>query len=535
MGIVMTMPEDAPIHLQLLLDRIEQLEAKLAAAQAEIARKDQIIAALQQRLFGSSSERLDPGQLNLDFDEATLGKPEPSPEPGDGDCESGAEGEAEKAKRKRRHKGDLFPKSLPVVIDGVDIPDEVASDPEAFTEIGEEYHDELEIVRAALYWRRRVRKKFVAKGDRGRAPLMSPAPQPSIPGTHCGPVLMAQLIVDKYTDHLPHYRQEQRFLRQHGAQLSRQTINTWTHAAAAWLMPIGRAIKYELLGSRVLQVDETPMNYLNPGHGKTSRGYLWTYLDPQSGTVCYDWHPGRGHECLLDFLGHDPDTGTILYQGMLQCDGYSAYQALVARFGGIRLGGCLAHIRRKFIEAKEQAPEVAQPILSDIQKLYRIEHHLRNDIATADCRWLVRQANSRALLKSLKQKINDERAAHLPHSKLGEAIGYALGQWAEFERYLEDGRIEIDNNLVENAIRPAKLGLKNYLFFGSLEAGVHNALLYTLVANCHAHQLDPEIYLAEAIRRMTSDPTDEQASALTPARLAKELLPSCSIDAKAAA
>jgi transposase len=529
---VMAMPEDTSIDLQTLLARIEKLEAKLAAAEAEIVRKDQIIAALMQRLYGSKSERLDPAQINLDFDDATLGKPEPSPENGDGECEPEAEGGAGKPKRNRRRKADLFPRNLPVVIEAIDIPEEVAADPDAFTEIGEEHHDELDITRAAVFWRRRTRKKFVSKTDRSRPPLMPPAPRPSIPGTHCAPDLMAQIIVDKHTDHLPHYRQERRFLRRHGVELSRKTINTWSHAAAAWLMPIGWAIKRELLESEVVQVDETPMSYLNPGHGKTSRGYLWTYLDPQSGTVCYDWQLGRGHDCLLDFLGHDPSTGTILYQGLLQCDGYSAYQALVARFEGIRLGACLAHIRRKFHEALEQASEVVMPILDDIQKLYRIEHWLRNDIPTADCRWLVRQMNSKPLVESLKQKIDAERATHLPHSKLGEAVNYALGQWQEFACYLEDGRIEIDNNLVENAIRPAKLGLKNYLFFGSAEAGVHNALLYTLVANCRVNDLDPEIYLAEAIRRMTVDPTEEQAAALTPSKLAAELRVASIIDAK---
>lgn len=528
----MAMPEDTSIDLQAVLARIEkheaklaETEAKLAAAEAEIARKDQIIAALMQRLYGSKSERLDPSQLDLSFDDATLGKPEPSPENGDGDCEPGAqEDDAAKPKRKRRRKADLFPKNLAIVVDSVDIPDEVAADPDAFTEIGEEHRDELDVVRASVFWRRRTRKKFVSKTDRSRPPLMPPAPKPSIPGTHCAPGLMAQFIVDKFTDHLPHYRQERRFLRCHGVQLSRQTINAWSHAAADLLRPIGEAIKRELLGNEVIQVDETPMRYLDPGRGKTGNGYLWAYLDPHSGTVCYDWQLGRGHECLLDFLGYDADNDTILFEGLLQCDGYSAYLALVRRFGTIRLGACLAHIRRKFKEATEQAPEVVQPILLIMQRLYRIEKWLREgDTATSDCRLLVRRTQSKPLVDELKELIDAERAAHLPHSKLGEAITYALGQWQQFERYLDDGRIEIDNNLCENAIRPAKLGQKNYMFFGSAAAGVDNALLYTLVANCRVNDIDPEIYLAEAIRRATPDMTGEQAAQLTPAQLVPAL------------
>lgn len=258
------MPGDTSIDLKAVLMRIEKPEAELARtkaelalATAEIARKDQIIAWLQQQLFGSKSERLDPNQISLDFEDSLLGKPEPSP--GNGDNEGALEeqeDDASKAKRKRRRKADRFPKNLPIIIAAVDIPDEVAADPDAFTEIGEEYHDELDVTRAAVFWRRWIRKKFVSKNDRSRPPLMPPAPRPSIPGTHCAPGLMAQLIADKFTDHLPHYRQEQRFLRQHKVELSRQTINCWTHATADLLTPIGQAIKLELLGNEVLQVDE---------------------------------------------------------------------------------------------------------------------------------------------------------------------------------------------------------------------------------------------------------------------------------------
>ena len=524
MSIVRVMPENAPIDLQFLLARIEKLEAELAAAKAELARKDQIIAALQKRLFGSSSERIDPGQLQLDLDGVTLGKSEPPPEtPGGGESEPEAEDDGASPKRNRRKKADLFPKNLMVVIDSVIVPEEVAADPEAFIEIGEEYHDELEAIRAALYWRRQVRKKFVSKKDRERPPLMSPAPLPSIPGTLCGPALMAQILVDKYQDHLPHNRQSNRLRRQHGVHLSRQTLNGWTHAAADYLRPIGQAIKTELLASDVLQADETPMDYLSPGHGKVRQGYLWTYRDLERGTVYFDWQLGRGHTCLIELLGLNEANGTAPFPRIIQCDGYSAYQALADRFRGIRLGGCLAHIRRRFYEAREQVPEVVMPILQNIRELYRIERWLRHTKAPPECRRLVRKANSRPLADELRRKIEAEQARHLPQSKLGEAVRYAVGQWSEFIVYLEEGRLEIDNNLIENVIRPAKLGLKNYLFIGNAEAGASTALIYTLLANCAVHDLDPEIYLAEVIRRLSPTSTPEQIAELTPAKLSLSL------------
>ena len=357
---------------------------------------------------------------------------------------------------------------------------------------------------------------------------MEPAPRPSIPGTHCAPGPDGT-----------HYRREStattcriiarstRFLRQCGSR-TQPPDDQHLEPRRSRLPDADRpaAIKRELLGSEVLQVDETPIRYLNPGHGRCSRGYLWVYLDPQSGTVYYDWQLGRGHDCLLDFLGYDEATNTILYSGTLQCDGYSAYQALAKRFAEILLAGCLAHIRRKFIEARDQAPEVVLPMLAIMQQLYRIEEELReSDDVTSDHRLSVRRAQSRPLVDELKRMIDAEREAHLPKSKLGEAVTYALGQWDEFERYLDDGRIEIDNNLCENAVRPTKLGEKNHLFFGSAGAGGRNALLYTLVRNCSAHGIDPEVYLAEAIRRMPEDPSDDDAAALTPAKLAPHLRP----------
>ena len=219
---------------------MEQAEEKLAAAEHEIERKDEIIAALQKRLFGSQSERIDPDQYQLEFGEEVLGKPEP-PTPCESEGDPEADGGAKRNAEPRRRKCDLFPRNLPVIIEEVSVPEEVAADPDAFKEIGEEHHDELEAVRSSLYWRRKVRKKYKSKEDRNRPPLMNPAPEPSIPGTMCGPDLLAMILADKYVDHLPHYRQADRFLRQHGVELTRQTLNGWTHAAAAHLDPAGTA------------------------------------------------------------------------------------------------------------------------------------------------------------------------------------------------------------------------------------------------------------------------------------------------------
>lgn len=523
------MSDASPPDLPSLLERVERLEGELAVtrdelalAKAELDRKDQIIAGLQQRLFGSKSERLDPAQLQLLLDELALGKPEPPPENA-GARPAPEEAERAKGARSRRTKAELFPKNLKVVVVEEIVPEEVREHPEEWIVIGEEHHDELEVRRAEMFWQRKVRKKFVRKDDRSRPPVIAPAPAPSIPGTLCAPGLAAQIVVDKYADHLPHYRQSKRFRRRFEVELGRQTINGWTHAIAGFLEPLGLAIRNELFEAEVLEVDETPGSYLDPGHGKARRGYLWAYLDPLAGTTYYDWQAGRGHDCLLDIIGLDQESGTTNFQGIIHCDGYSAYQALVTRYAGIRLAGCLAHIRRKFVEARDQAPDVVLPILLAIQKIYFIEKQTRWTDAPPACRGLIRRSRTRPLADALHETILAERTAHLPQSKLGEALNYALNQWEQFLLCLEDGRLELDTNFVENAIRPAKLGLKNYLFMGSLEAGATSALFYTLMANCKAHNLDPEFYLAEVIRRLPPEPTTEQAAALTPARFAAEL------------
>jgi|CXWK01.1.fsa_nt_gi transposase len=520
------MAEEHSEGQQKLLERVTELEGKLSISletlelvKKELIRKDQIIAGLQHRLFGAKSERHHPDQPQLDFGEDVLGKSETPCEIPAGQ-EDDPEGEgAKKGSANRRNKKDLFPRFLPVVVVDVVVPDEVKANPDAYIEIGEFHHDELTVQRAQLYWRRQTRKKFKSKEDRSLPPLVAPAPLPSVPGTMCDPDLIAMIIADKYFYHDPQYRQSTRFLMRFGAILSRQTLNQWTHAGMDLLAPVGEAILQELRLAEVIQADETPMAYLDPGHGSTSQGYLWWYRDAASGTAYCDWQLGRGHNCLIDLLGLD-DEAVMCNVRMIQCDGYSAYEALANRYREILLAACLAHIRRKFIEAFDQAPEEAGVILALIRRLYQIERQLRNGVATASCRMLVRQGRARLLVKQLKEKILAEHGRHLPRSKFGEALTYALGQWGQFERYLSEGVLEIDNNLTENLIRPSKLGLKNYLFFGSAEAGSGSALIYTLIANCRVQGIDPERYLAEAMRRLSPNATSEQAAELTPAKLA---------------
>jgi transposase len=508
-----------------LLERVARLEVELsrtkdelALANAEIKRKNQIIAGLQHRLFGSSSEKLDPNQLELLFNELIMGKPGPVDAAGDDLAKAKT-----RAASTRRTKQDRFPKNLKIIVEEVIIPEVVAADPDLYDEICEEYHDELDVIKPQMCWRRKILKKFALKNDKSRPPVSAPAPLASIPGTLIAAALAAQIAVDRFVDHLPYYRQSNRFDRLYGADIGRQTLNTWIHATARHLTPIGAAIRGEVRQAVELVIDETPHDYLCPGHGKTKRGYLWVFYDPVGRNSLFEWHAGRGHECLLDFLGYDPATKTISFTGTVQCDGYSAYRAIAALFGCILLAGCLAHIRRKFVEAMPEKPELILPILLAIQQIYVIEKQLREGNVPPACRELVRRTRSRAIADKLHELIVEARTETLPHGKFGEALTYAINQWDKFLVCLQQGTLEVDTNLVENLIRPTKLGARNSMFFGSLEAGTNNALFYTLMANCKSHGMDPEMYLTEVIKRLPHNATVEQAAELTPARFAAAL------------
>lgn len=513
------MASDDQQSIQKLLQRLDALEKKLATLEAENARKDKIIAGLQQRLFGSSSEKLDPAQLQLLFDEIVMGKPAPPPDNGDETTTP----EEPKTKRatNRRSKADRFPQNLKILIEKTITPEEVLANPDDWKLIGEEHTDELDVIKAQIFWRRTVREKYVHNTNKSLPPVIAPAPLPSIPGTLIAPALAAQIICDKYQDHLPHYRQAQRFRRRHDIDIGRQTLNTWTHAIARHLAPIDQAIRAEILESEKLQVDETPIDYLDPGHGTTREGRLWVYRDITHGTCYFDWHPSRATHCLLSFLGYDEQTNTIAYQGDIQTDGYIVYQTVAAQHG-LRHAGCLTHARRKFTDLGNACPEVTLPILLHIQRIYHIEKQTRQTGAPAACRELIRRARSQPIAEQLHRFLTEASTQHLPASDVAKAIHYTLGQWQKIIHCFEDGTLELDTNLVENIIRPTKLGMKNWMFFGSVEAGTNNAILFTLLANCNAQGLDPEDYLIEVLQRLSHNANREQAAALTPRNIAAE-------------
>jgi hypothetical protein len=264
-----------------------------------------------------------------------------------------------------------------------------------------------------------------------------------------------------------------------------------------------------------VQIDETPIRYLEPGHGKAKLGYLWTCRQPRGDTV-YHWETSRAADCLKKIVPVD-------FEGFIQCDGYRAYDAFVRAHGKvIALAGCWAHVRRPFYEARLDTPRAAGLILHLLQNLYRIEKRLRQTKASPKLRLLTRQYESRPIIARIHRTLLCWQNKHefLPQSLMGKAISYALGEWDSLLLYLQDGRLEIDNNLVENAIRPTAIGKKNWLFFGEAHAGERSAIIYTIVEACRRRRLDPFAYLRDIFTRLPTA-TNWQIKDLTPEAWAK--------------
>jgi hypothetical protein len=268
-------------------------------------------------------------------------------------------------------------------------------------------------------------------------------------------------------------------------------------------------LKREVQQSPYVQVDETPVRYLDPEHpGGSAQGYLWTALVPGE-CVVYEWHASRAAACLDSLLGP-------AFQGKLQSDGYSAYPAFAKDKPGVILCGCLAHARRGFFEAREQAPAITGWLLNQIGILYGWEAQLRQSRAGPAAREALRASHSRMVMERLQRALKKLQPRYLPQSLLGQAVGYALNQWPALVRFLEHGEVEIDNNLVENAIRPTAVGKKNWLFFGSEEAGARNAVIYTLIENCRLHDVEPAAYLKDVLERLPRMTNQDRVDQLTP-------------------
>lgn len=501
-----------------LLKKLAERDAENAELRREIALLRQKIDLLVKRIFGSSSEKLDPKQLEL-----LLGKDDASSEKGEASSTASLlvlpspEPEPEKrtARKPRPHR---IPENLPCIDQIID-PDEVKATPWQWRCIGEEISERLDYEPARFLRRRVIRRKYAHRKDPDAVLAIAPLPPALQERCLAAPGLLAQIIVPKFADHLPLYRQEQIYRSRHGVEIPRQTMARWLGLCADWLRLVYQEISARVVAGPYVQIDETPIEYLAPGHGATKLGYLWVCNQPGAGgQVAFHWHTSRAAACLGKIIPHD-------FRGVIQCDGYAGYRSFANERGGhIQLAACYAHVRRKFYEAREQAPQVAGWLLRQIGHLYRIEDRLRTGRAGPKLRQAVRTSQSRMIHERIHRSLLrlKMRRRYLPKSGMGIAIDYALGLWSSLGVYLENGRVEMCNNLVENAIRPTALGKKNWLFIGDGETGERSAILYTLVENCRRLGIDPYAYLRDILAKLPTL-TNRQIKDVTPVAYAQAM------------
>ena len=487
-------------------EQIETLQAENKSLRDENKLLNEKIQYLLKQLFGSKSEKIDPNQLTLLLDaQAQVAAAEEA-------FQEIEEVLPARPRAKRRPLAERLPDDLPVETVVIE-PEEVLAEPASYKKIGEETTMELDLVPARFFKRLIIRPKYVKLDDRSLPPILAPAPKRILPNSFASAGLLTAILLAKYVDHLPLYRQEQIFKSRHGVELSRKTMCDWVWSLAHQLAMIYESLRNEIRSSGYMQADETPIHFQEPGSGKCATGYLWVYRSAAFG-VLFEWFPSRASDCLKNMLS--------TFQGQLQSDGYAGYEAFYAKplnqklRAGVERAGCWAHARRKFHEAREGSPLAVQ-VLADIQKLYRIEAELREQKADAALRLATRQKESRPVLAKIEKDLRAAAAQYLPKSLTGRAISYALDQWERLQVYTRHGYMEIDNNLVENAIRPTAVGKKNWLFFGNKEAGQTSAILYSLLESCRMLGINPQDYLLDVLPRLPTM-TNQTAKLYTPAK-----------------
>ncbi len=361
--------------------------------------------------------------------------------------------------------------------------------------IGEEVTEILDYIPAELYVKQYVRYKYAAPLSTGMSTVLTA----SLPGRllekcMAGEGLLAQMIVDKYVDHLPIHRQLQRYARM-GVQIAQSTSNDWFRMALNHLHGLYQAHKRLTLATAYLGADETPIKVLDEDKkGTAHRGFYWVYHNSEQKLVLFDYRPGRGRE--------GPDDILQDFQGFLQTDGYSAYEDF-GRRPGITLLHCMAHARRKFHEALQNDPDRAEQALAMFQQLYAIERRIKESGLQGDGVVQMRQQEAVPILQNMKKWMTGEYAKIITKkSSIAQAIAYCLPRWDKLSIYTTDARLNIDNNPVENAIRPVAIGRKNYLFAGSHEAAQRAAMVYSLFATCKLHNIHPYYWLRDVLEHM---------------------------------
>jgi len=457
---------------------------------------EQQLKQLQKMIFGSRHERFvstdeTPSQLSLDIA-----------------AESVAACSVSDARKISYVKTSVAVESKPLVHPGrMKLPEQLrreeiiiepAADTTGCKKIGEDITEILEYAPGELFVKKYIRAKYALPQNTGV--LVGELPARPLEKAMAGEGLLAQIIIDKYVDHLPLHRQMQRFERS-GVKLAYSTITDWVSNTCQLIAPLFEALKSEVLRAGYLHADETPIKVMSKEKkGETHRGFYWVYQDSKLKLVFFDYQEGRGREGPVEILSN--------FSGYLQSDGFTVYERFDKRTD-VTLMHCMAHARRKFVDALNNDEGRATYALQEIQKLYAIERTCKEQELNAEQIKEIRQQQSLPILTALGEWMKLQYAEVLHKSGIGEALAYSIKRWDRLMIYTQDGNLKIDNNPVENSIRPVALGRKNYLFAGSHEAAKRSGMLYSLLGTCKMHGIEPTTWLKEVLRIIPTHPINK--------------------------
>ncbi|MGC2331556.1 MAG: IS66 family transposase [Candidatus Acidiferrales bacterium] len=496
-ALILALHEQVFSHRKQLTTQQEEIlsqREQLASRDVEIEHLKLLIAKLRRMQFGRSSEKRDRQieQLELQLEELEARRTKEA-----GAVEKSALAGICVARPIRRPLPDHLPREVRKVLPKQEACPDCGG---KLKHLGEDVSEILEYVPASLKVIRYVRSKLACAGcDRI---VQAEAPSRPIERSLAGPGLLAHVLVSKYCDHLPLYRQSQIYARA-GVELERSTLAEWVGGSSRLLAPLVEALRRHVMAAEKLHADDTPVPVLAPGLGKTKTGRLWTYVrddrpagDSTPAAVWFAYSPDRKGEHPQSHLNH--------FTGTLQADGYAGFDQIYEA-GRIQEAACWAHVRRKFYDLEvAHKSAVATEAVERIAELYAIEKEIRG--RPPDERREVRKTRSRPLLESLRQWFEETLAKLSRKSDTAMAVRYALGRWEALMRFCDDGRIEIDNNAAERALRVVALGRKNFLFAGSDGGGESAAAIYSLIGTAKLNGIDPESYLRNVLSRISEHP-----------------------------
>ena len=481
-------------------ETIKKLTEQNESLQSRIKELTAQIAWLNRQLFGRKSEKLP--IIDPDYPDLFAGMlPENAQQIADAHDEAVEKIIKTKEERRQEKKNRIMMEDLPVLEQVILTPDNL--DTNLYKKIGQEVTRIVEHKPGQLYIKEIIREKWGLKDNTSTAPkgmsgvLIAPMPLLPIYKGIAGASLLAEILLQKYEYHMPYYRQIKQYSHLGMKGLTESTVDGWFKQTMELLKPLYEVLKSEVMKANYVQADETTTPVINKETHKAAKEYLWMVRAVMERLVLFHYDQGSRAGAVIESLANRYN-----FKGYLQCDGFAGYETAFKTNPDVRLVNCMVHIRRHLEQALDENRPMAEHGLKEIQHLYKIEHMCDDTQMSFDDRKAKRQELSRPIMEAMKLWMETEGLKYSESSLIGKAITYAYTRWDNMMRYLEDGRLLLDNNLAENEIRPITLGRKNYLFCGNHEAAQNMAVVCSLLATCRNHDVNPRDYLNDVISQM---------------------------------